>query len=206
MGASGRTGRVFTRFALAHGHEVTAFVHDPARFRMKAPRLTVAYGDARTPTDVAAAATDQEAIVSLLAPRGVDRRTGDIYLEGTRNLIAAADASGIRRLLVVSAEGAGVNPKELPPTYRYILKIPVVARLYPDIAAMELELMTRNDLDWTLVRPAVLTSERARGTYREAVGDVVPDGLRLSRADLAAFLLRVLERGEYVRQRVAVAH
>lgn len=98
-----------------------------------------------------------------------------------------------------------MSPDVLPVAYRMVLRIPVVARLYPDLARMERELMTRAELEWTIVRAPVLTNGSRTGVYRTRVGDVVPKGLRVSRADLAEFLLEVAESGEYVRQRVALA-
>ena len=114
-------------------------------------------------------------------------------------------AAGVRRFVVVSAEGAGVEPAVLPWGYRVVLRIPVVARLYPDIAQMEREVAARDDLDWTVVRAAILTNGPATGKWRVAEGDAVPGGLTLARADLAEMLLGVVEHGEWVRQRVAVA-
>ena len=158
-----------------------------------------ALADATPPELVAG----HDAVVSLLAPR--PRRNGRVYVEGTRHLADAAAAAGVRRFVVVSAEGAGVDPGALPLAYRLVLRIPVVARLYPDIAAMEREMVARDDLDWTIVRAAILTNGPGTGAYRVAGGDVVPGGLRLSRADLAEFLLTTVESGAWVRQRVAVA-
>jgi putative NADH-flavin reductase len=202
-GASGRTGRLFTALALQHGHEVTALVRDASRFRMSHERLRVVEGDALIPDTLPPALAGVDAVVSILAPR--PRRDGRVYTEGTQNLADAAARAGVRRFVVVSAEGAGVTPEALPWAYRLVLRIPVVARLYPDIAQMERELEVRTDLDWTIVRAAVLTNGPRTGAYRTAVGDVVPRGLLISRADLAEFLLGVVERDEYVRQRVALA-
>ena len=143
-------------------------------------------------------------MVSLLAPR--PRRDGRVYTEGTRSLADAAEASGVPRLVVVSAEGAGVSRSALPLGYRLVTYIPVVSRLYPDIAQMERELASRTALDWTIVRAAILTNGRHTGQYRTTVGDVVPHGLRISRADLAEFLLAVVEGREYIHQTVAVAY
>jgi putative NADH-flavin reductase len=82
----------------------------------------------------------------------------------------------------------------------------VVARLYPDIARMETELMARTDVDWTIVRAAILSDGPRTGKYRTAVGEIVPGGVRISRADLAEFLLTVVETGDYVKQRVVIAY
>jgi putative NADH-flavin reductase len=203
-GASGRTGRVFTRLALDQGHEVTAFVRDPKRFSIVHDQLQVLRGDVLEPVALRSFVAEHDAVVSMLAPR--PRRDGRVYVEGTRNLADACAQAGVSRLIVVSAEGAGVNPHALPLAYRIVLRIPVVARLYPAIALMERDIEQRPDLDWTIIRAAVLTNGPATGQYRSVLGDLVPSGLRISRADLAQFLLAVVEHGEFVRQRVALAY
>jgi putative NADH-flavin reductase len=202
-GASGRTGRILVSIALARGHDVTALVRDASSFAASGAHPTVVTGDVLDPATLAPAVAGQDAVVSLLAPR--PRKNGRVYVEGTRNLADAAVAAGVRRFVAVSAEGAGVDPGSVPLGYRLVLRIPVVARLYPDIARMEAELRESTDLDWTVARPAILTNGPLTGRYREAVGPVVPRGLRLSRADLAAFLLELVETGAHVRESVSVA-
>jgi len=204
VGASGRTGRILTDRALERGHEVTALDIGPAAAAETRERLRAVHGDILAPDTLPAAMEGIDAIVSLVSPH--PRRNGRVYVEGTRNLTDAAVRVGVRRLVVVSAEGAGVNPARLPFFYRVVLKIPVVARLYPDLARMETDLMARTDVDWTIVRAAVLSDGPGTGVYRTQVGDVIPGGSRISRADLAGFLLAVVESGDYVKQRVAIAY
>lgn len=204
-GASGRTGLLLTESALERGHDVTALVRDLASLSVTPrERLRVVVGDVLEPATLFAAVAGQDAVVSLLAPR--PRTDGRVYVEGTRNLANAAVAAGVRRLVVVSAEGAGVEPRSLTLGYRLVLRIPVVARLYPDIARLECELRDRTDLDWTVVRPPLLTNGPRRGEYREAVEGVLPGGMWLSRADLADVLLRMVEDGTHVRESVSVAY
>jgi putative NADH-flavin reductase len=202
VGANGRTGRILTQRALERGHEVTAL--DASGAQEPRERLRVVRADILVPSSLQPAMEGQDAIVSLVSPH--PRRNGRVYVEGTRNLADAAASAGVRRLVVVSAEGAGVSPARLPLFYRLVLRIPVVARLYPDIAQMETDLMARTDVDWTIVRAAILSDGPQTGEYRTAVGDVVPGGVRISRADLADFLLAVVESGDYVRQRVVIAY
>jgi putative NADH-flavin reductase len=204
-GAGGRTGRLLTELALERGHEVTALVRSGGSLSgLSGERLHVLVGDVMVPETLPPAMLGQDAVISTLAPR--PRTNGQVYVDGTRNLANAAVRAGVRRFVVVSAEGAGVERGRLDLLYRLVLHIPVVARLYPDIAKMEDELRARDDLDWTIVRPPLLTNGAPRGTYREVVGDVVPKGLRLARADLAEALLRAAETDAYVRERVAVAY
>lgn len=203
-GASGRTGRLFVGLALDRGHEVTAFVRKTSRFHASHERLHIIRGDILAADTLPAIVAEHDAIVSMVAPR--PRNDGRVYVEGTRNLASAAKTAGVRRLVVVSAEGAGIDPGELPLLYRIVIKIPVVARLYPDLARMEAELVESRGLDWTIVRAAVLTNGRRTGAYRVVLGSVVPGGLWVSRADLAEYLLDVVENGRHVRERVALAH
>jgi putative NADH-flavin reductase len=203
-GASGRAGRLFVADALAHGHEVTALVRDPARAGL-APhaRLTVTEGDAlagATTLDTAVAGND--VVVSLLAPR--HERDARIYSEGTANLVAAMDASGVRRLFAVSAEGVRVARGTLPLGYRAVMLLPGLDAVYEDIGLME-DAVMGSDLVWTLIRPAVLTDGPATDRYRTAIGDVVPGGLLVSRADLAAFLLDIVESDRFAGEKVALA-
>ncbi len=202
-GASGRTGVLLTRLALERGCAVTAFIRAGDAIGIEDPGLRVVTGDVLEPETLPAALEDVDVVISLLAPR--PRRTGRVYIEGTRNLADAAVAAGVRRLIAVSAEGAGVEGSLLPLGYRLVRRIPVVARLYPDIARMERELASRTDIAWTVVRPAILTNGAPTGRYRVVEGPVVPGGLRLSRADLAACLLQIALDGTYVRATVSVA-
>lgn len=202
-GASGRTGRLMVERALERGHEVTALVRDAAAFPDPEERLKVIVGDVLEPETLASAMAGQDAVVSVIAPR--PRTNGRVYVEGTHNLAEAAARAGVRRFVSVSAEGAGAGGSRLPAAYRMVMLIPVVARLYPAIAHMEADLRARTDLDWTVVRPPILTNGPRTGKYRVVEGAVVPGGLSLARADLADFLMQLAERGEHVRESVAVA-
>jgi putative NADH-flavin reductase len=202
-GASGRTGRLLVERALEHGHEVTALVRDATAFPDPPERLKVVVGDVLAPETLAPAIAGQDAVVSVIAPR--PRNSGRVYVEGMRNLADAAARAGVRRFVAVSAEGAGAGGSRLPAAYRLVMLIPVVARLYPAIAHMEADLRVRDDLDWTVVRPPILTNGPRTGGYRVVRGAVVPRGLRLPRADLADFLLKLAESGDHVRESVAIA-
>ena len=204
LGASGRTGRLLVERALGHGHRVTALVRSGSAFLIEHPNLRVVTGDVLRPDTLPDALAGCDLVISLVAPR--PRKSGDVYTEGMRNLANAAIAAGVSRLIAVSAEGAGVNSSALPLGYRFVRRIPVVSRLYPAIALMESGLTARDDLDWTVVRPAILTNRTPAGTYRVVEGSVVPGGLSISRADLAAFLLDVAENGRFIRRIVAIAN
>jgi putative NADH-flavin reductase len=202
-GAGGRTGRIVVRLALEHGHDVTAFVHEAREAPAPHPHLTVATGDARDPAAVGPIVPGHDAVVSVLSHPGASVVT--VFSQGTRALADAAEAAGVRRLVAVSAEPVGIDPARLPLAFRAVLLLPRLHVVYEDMARMERDLIARDALDWTIVRPAVLTGLPARGRYRTEVGDLVAGGVTISRADLAGFLLKVVEGGLHVRERVAIA-
>ena len=202
-GAAGRTGRILVRQALEREHEVTALVHDAARLLPPHERLTIAAGDARDPAVVGPLVAGQDAIISVLSHPGAP--VVSIFSQGTRALADAADAVGVRRLVVVSAEPVGIDSARLPLVFQAVLLLPRLHVVYEDMARMERDLLSRDGLDWTIVRPAVLTGLPARGRYRTKVGDLGKGGVTISRRDLAAFLLRVVEERLHVRERVAIA-
>ncbi len=75
---------------------------------------------------------------------------------------------------------------------------------YGDLALME-DLLRDSGLDWTIVRPPQLTNKPMTGTYRIAYGQNLRRGLRISRADVAHLMLRVLGQPETIRQTVGIA-
>jgi len=203
IGASGRTGRLLVAQALGHGHEVVAFMRE-SDVRLEArERLSVVSGDAADPSALARAVEGQEAVISVLAARRGE--PASIYADGTANLVRVMTARGVDRLVVASAAGVGGHKRELPLAYQALLLLPRLRRDYEAMEAMEGDVML-SDLDWTIVRAAALSNREQTGHYRVVEGPVVPGGLRLSRADLAALLLKITEMGLYRRRVVAAAY
>jgi putative NADH-flavin reductase len=68
------------------------------------------------------------------------------------------------------------------------------------------DVLRDSDLDWTAVRPPRLTDKALTGSYRTAPGQNLPGGVRISRADVAHLMLRVLDRPETIKQAVGIAN
>lgn len=202
VGATGRTGRLLVARALSRGHQVTALVRDPSRLTLVHDRLLVVVGDVRKPETIAPAMADQDAVISMLSQSTASVVT--IFSEGTQALADAAEAAGVRRFVAVSAAPVGVEPQRLPLAVRVVLLLPHLNVVYEDMARMEADLMSRDALDWTIVRPAVL-SDGPGSRFRIEVGELVPGGVTTSRIDLALLLLQVVETDAFIHERVAIA-
>jgi putative NADH-flavin reductase len=203
LGASGRTGRQVVEQALGHGHEVTAFVRDPARLDIEHERLSVIVGDVTDAADVQRAVDGQDAVISALGSAGA--RPVHLYSDGIANTVRAMTARGVHRLVVISAGGAGAKPGELPLSLRLFRSTPAMREVYEDMERMEGDIML-SDLVWTIVRPAGLTDGPFTGRYRTVLGSVVSKASRVSRADVAALMLKCAEGELFARAAVAIAY
>jgi putative NADH-flavin reductase len=203
LGASGGTGQQVVEQALAHGLEVVAFVRDAGRLPFVHERLKVIAGDVSDPVAVQTAVEGCDAVISTLGSRG--QRPVTVYSDGIANTIRAMTARGIRRLVVVSAAGAGNDSPDIPVRVRLTRKMPGLRPVYEDMERMEGDVML-SDLDWTIVRSAALREGPLTGIYRVVEGNAVPKGTHVSRADLAALLLKCAQGSVYVRKAVAVSY
>lgn len=203
LGATGGTGREVVEQALGHGHDVVAFARDPRSLDSGDPHLTVVVGDVTDAAAVSRTAEGCDAVISALGSRG--ERPVHVYSDGVANVIRAMTAAGARRLVVVSRAGVGANDRDLPVALRASKLLPGVREEFEDLERMEGDVML-SDLDWTIVRPVGLTDGPLTGDYRAVRGAFVPKGSRISRADLAALLVKCAGGGLYSRAAVAVAY
>jgi putative NADH-flavin reductase len=206
FGATGATGTYLTSKALASGHEVTAAVRDPARLAIPAqPRLRILTADVMDPGSITAATAGADAVISVVGPRGTGPTT--VIQDSVRSIIQAMDKTGTRRFLQVS--GSIVADDGESPYMRYLVK-PIARRTFLRQVCADMrrgeDQIRDSDLDWTIVRPPSLNDKAARGTYRTATDRNLPHGFTLSRADLAACMLTLLDDPAVIRHHVSIAN
>jgi putative NADH-flavin reductase len=85
-----------------------------------------------------------------------------------------------------------------------------VGRLFfPDIVADATEMESffqKSGLDWTMVRPPRLTNGKRRGRYRVREGHLPGFGFTISRADVAAFMIRTAENRAFIQKVVGISN
>lgn len=206
FGASGRTGNPLVEQALAAGHEVTAFVRAPSKLSAGHERLTVVEGDVKDSAKVREAVADADAVLSVLGH--TKNSAKDVQTVGTQNIVAAMQESGVRRL--VSLTGAGVSdPKDEPKLFDKAITT-LLKLLQKDVledAENHARVIERSGsgLEWVIVRGPMLTEGEKKGEYR--VGYVGKNsGSKISRADVADFMLRQTEDDTYLGQKPMVSY
>jgi uncharacterized protein YbjT (DUF2867 family) len=204
FGATGGTGRELVKQALGHGHTVRAFVRTPDKLKVIHHRLEVVQGDIADKKAVAEAIRGQEAVLSALGVN--DRKPNTVLSDGVRNIVAQMGKQKVRRLIFVSSLGVGDSKGQLGPLYNWILLPALLKNIFADKQKAE-EVIRESKLDWTIVRPGALTSGRLTAKYvsgaEAAKRKLLP---KVSRADVADFMLHVLERNEQIGQTPAIRY
>jgi putative NADH-flavin reductase len=199
FGASGATGRLLVEQALAAGHDVTVLLRSAGSLALDDVRVQRIVGQLDQPDAVAAVVQGADAVISVLGVRKGGALT--VCTDGIRSMLQAMQHTGTQRLIALSAYGAS-ETRDHSWFIRLVRKI--IREKMRDKDAME-KLVRASTTDWTLVRPPALTNGAVTGAYRASTS--LKPGItgRLSRADLAGFMLSVAERGDFLHQAPVVS-
>lgn len=199
IGATRGIGLATVRAALSAGHRVRAFARSASQIPIDNADLETFSGDALSADDVAAALKDVDVVIQTLGvPVNVKMLTGpiDLFSKATRVLVPAMEAAGVRRLITVTGFGAGDGRRRISPLQRIGFEA-FLGRAYSDKDIQE-DIIKSSSLDWTIVRPGILTSGDATGSYRVlAQPESWRNGL-IARADVADFLVQQVSDTTYV--------
>jgi putative NADH-flavin reductase len=204
LGATGGTGQHVVAQALEQGHEVTAFVRDPAKLQTRHERLHVTVG-AMDENGGALEQTmkGQDALISVLG-RGQALKSDHLIERSVPRMLAAMQSAGIVRLVFTSAIGVGDAFSEAPLFSKVVIRV-LLKDIYPDKLIGE-NLIRKSDRDWTIVQPAGLTNGPLTRRYRAGEHLIHRSFATVSRADLASFLLSQIEDRTYVRKIVRLGY
>jgi putative NADH-flavin reductase len=206
FGATGGTGREVVRLALDRGHDVTAVARRPEQLDIASERLVVRPGDVLEYDSLPPALAGADAVLSTLGS-AAGRAATTVYSTGVANILKAMQEAEVRRFVGVSA--APVVPREASGRFERTILFPILHRFfggaYDDMRRME-DVLGASTVDWTVLRPPMLTDKPARRHYRTALGENVRRGRSITRADLAAAMLDALDDTSAFRAAVGVAN
>lgn len=204
IGASQGTGAEAARIALERGHEVTAFARSPQKLQLDSPKLTRLVGDFHQPGSVAAAVPGHDAVLVTASATRIkaflDNPT--YFSQGTRYVIDAMQASGVRRLVILSALGTSESRRLMgfvaaKLVVDFLLKLP-----FADHERQE-QMVRESGLEWVIARPGRLTNGPARHRYLKHA-DLEPVPRSIARADVADFLVEAAETDTWVGKAVQI--
>jgi len=197
FGSTGSVGHHIVSGALKQGHEVTAFARTPGALGITHPNLHPVAGDVFDPAAVSKAVKGQDAVLITL---GSAKLTGQVRSVGTRHIIDAMTEHGVKRLICQTTLGVGNSRANLDFFWKYLMFGMLLRFVYTDHEIQEKN-VRHSTLDWIIVRPAAFSDGPATGIYQQGFGSEENKlTLKISRADVADFMLRQLDDDRYLHQ------
>ena len=191
LGATGNTGHALVEQALARGHHVTAFGRSPLKVTPSA-ELESRQGNALDAGELKSVLPGQEAVLSAIGSKGVGPTT--VRAQGAKSIADAMLQARVSRLVILSS--ALVEDDQS--WFTRLLARTVMKHIAGDQRELERHL-TPTALDWTIVRPHILTNGKLTKKYTVLVDGQPASRSMMSRADAAHFMLDTVERREHVR-------
>jgi nucleoside-diphosphate-sugar epimerase len=204
FGATGRTGQHLVEQALARGHTVIAFSRSPDKLKVNSKDIQVVQGDVQNSNKVEEAVAGAEAVLSVLGP--TENKPTYAVSKGTQNILSAMQKHGVDRLILSAGAGVG-DPKDEPKFFNramnFLLKR--VSRWVYEDMVNTVEAVRDSEVKWTIVRVPMLTDNKPTG---KVVASYVGKGMgpRITRADMASFILEQLESDAFIHQAPAISN
>lgn len=201
FGGSGRTGIPFLKHSLPE-FKIKALVRNPEKIGLKDNNLELIQGDITNTEDIRRTIEGSDAVVSLIGH--VKGSEEGFQTKAIGEIVELMRKSGIQR--IISLTGGGVrNDEDKPkPIDRFIVfAMKNLTGKTSRNALMDginhTKVITDTDLDWTIVRGPMLTEEPAKRKIEVGNVGTVP-GIKLTREDLAIFILDVLKNNTYIKE------
>ena len=198
FGATGATGQLLTAEALARGHQVTALARDPDK--LDAPQARIVRGDARDAEAVQKVVRDAEAVICCLGAPPKD--TTGIRAAGTEAIVRAMNQEGVDRLVAMSSYGVAETYDNLPFFIKRVIVPLILRKAFDDHEAQE-RIIEESELAWTIVRPPNLVDGPPQGVQPLSKES---GSMKITRADVANFMLDQLEDSAWVNKKAAISN
>jgi putative NADH-flavin reductase len=210
FGASGATGKLLTQRCLAAGFEVTALLRTPETFAHR-DHIHAIQGSVFEPAAVRQTIECADVVLSALGAKSLKKE--DVLERAVPQIVAAmqetsAQPKPVRRIIVLGSAGALPSSLDKQPAWRRwivqnivyntFLKWPVASQI------SQWNNLSRSSLDWTMVMPPMLTNAPAHGHYRIDGDALPPNGARISREDVADFMMQQIDSPQWVRRGVYI--
>lgn len=206
FGGTGPTGRHIIEEALRQGYKLSVYTRDAGKLSAFSGRIEVIVGDLGNREAIKACITGADAVISALGPNSLKAREKRPITRGVGTIISVMKELNVRRLIQVST-ASHRDPKDgfdfKSQAFVMLLKL-IVHSAYDDIKATA-ELVSNSHLDWTLVRIPNLKNGPATGQVDVGWYGKTKLGTKLSRGNLAKFLVDQVVAKELVRAAPGIA-
>ena len=204
LGASGGVGRELLSQGLALGLTISAQTRDATKLREFAEHVRVIEAHPLDHVAIDKATEGQDAVIFALGVDGLGHTT--LLSQATELLIAAMHRARVRRLIAITGIGVGETRGHGGFLYDWVIFPLFTRKRYADKERQE-TMIEASGLDWTIVRPAPFSDKQPHSPL-EVHTEVGPETSlrRITRTEVAKFVLDQLRSNEYVRRKPFIGH
>ncbi|MDK1376460.1 MULTISPECIES: NAD(P)H-binding protein [unclassified Sinorhizobium] len=206
FGATGPTGQYIIREALSQGYSLSVYTRDANKLSLFEGKIEVVEGDLKNLEAIRTCVSGSHAVISALGPNSLQINEKRSVMHGVGNIISIMDELAVCRLIQVSTSSYR-DPKDgfdLKSRAVVLLIKVMLYKAYDDIKATG-ELISRSGLDWTLVRIPYLKDGPADGSIDVGWYGKTKLSTKLSRGNLARFLVDQISNRDFVRAAPGIA-
>lgn len=199
FGASGKVGRLLVDQALERGHKVTVVVRDSSRFSTKHENLKLVVGQVTNPKSVAAIIKGHDAVLSAVGVKSFINI--DIFSKSASSILCGMKQHGIKRFICITSGVIEDDDPAFDIMMRLLIRPIIMRSMIRDMRRLEVILKNADWAEWTTVRPGGnLIDGPLTGNYKVSPRFVPTDrsSLDIPRADVAHFMLNILESDEWI--------
>lgn len=187
IGASRGIGKVLLQEALKEDHQVRVLARNPEKVESSDGRLDLVPGDVRDLQSLTEAAREMDVVCSCIGVP-ITFKPVDLFSVAATNLVTLSRQQPELKLIAVTGIGAGDSKGHGGFLYDRIFKPLFLKTIYEDKDREE-EIITSSESNWLIVRPAGLTNGPRTGNYRVITDLEGTVAKRISRLDVADFIL-----------------
>lgn len=203
IGAGAGIGLESVNQALEKGHKVRALSTNTNHIADH-PNLIKINGSATSSIDLKKAIKDSDAVLITVGTK--NKKATTLFSDIAKTVIdVTAELNFSPPVLVITGFGAGESKNYLSFFMRTIISL-FLKDQYINKTEME-ELITNSHLKWEIIRPGILTNGSATSIYR--VLPSLQKGMKvgkISRSDVADFLVNEAENQRFIHQYVALTN
>jgi len=203
FGATGKTGKILVNQALNNGHYVIAYVRRENNDLQTHKNLKIIVGGLEDNNKLLEALTGADACISALGGNSITKHSTE-FIAGFNKIVSLTQQVGIKRFIYLSSIGVGESRYYMGAIIRFLI-VDLMLRVPLADHNINEKVLTQSNLKWTIIRPGSLTDGEITNNLKHSSDKIKLKGNpKISRANVAAFMLQTLEHNLYLNKGVSL--